>query len=594
MVLGYSPFGILFPLFTISFVLTPYWYTGGSIAYQGWVCALLIASGYLWAMISGGRAPFRSVPFVLFRRSVVWIVGLALLLYGRFLVAEIPWRGDEEYHIDIINEFSRRISSSSFLGIFLLGIIFEWVEWRGNRKRWILFFAALAFGIVQAVVGFCEPLPRADIARYLALSRYLMAIPVAALQPFSATFHEWTFRIVPFFSFALPIAAMACQMKTICGRILYALFLLTIPIASFYAALAYIEPLCFALLVVVLFDIDALLELPRADVRRRFSWLALLSLGFMKETVAPILASFLIVRIVVQLRKHSVPRRRIMMEELLNAFSLLFPLILYLYFRNHVGSIRTFSPKWSQLAPFGEWGKVFARSYVEQFGAMCTFAWAGFFLLAKQKKSGSLLFIVLGTLSVTLMVVLDEQGHIGYSRFNLIPFAFVFYLGNVAVDEIRKLHPKWLMGILIAGIAMHLWLSPLHPDGSRKSYWGIYVHDVGEHSYPYREALEWVNQHPPRQKLLSTGLDYNYPVYHYLSPDIDWRQFLMDREGVDESRLKFALEIADRKSFDLVLFHPLQERTSLRTSIHGFQGEKTFCNVEHCLWLYRKDKSIMD
>jgi hypothetical protein len=180
---------------------------------------------------------------------------------------------------------------------------------------------------------------------------------------------------------------------------------------------------------------------------------------------------------------------------------------------------------------------------------------------AGRRRRPAFLLAALGT--DALFHFLDFRAYIGLSRYNLLLLPPLLALAWEAVnafgDRFRPATGAGLAAILIVDLV----LSPYHADGSRKAGWGVYGTDVGEHDYPYREALERLAAEYGNGRTLLAGAYYPYRTGFYLGkPDWPEQTLLpesaaLDPPAAEAARMDSLLEASYRAGYAAVLYHVL-------------------------------------
>jgi hypothetical protein len=288
---------------------------------------------------------------------------------------------------------------------------------------------------------------------------------------------------------------------------------------------------------------------------------------------------------------HFIPRLRsggfwkVFSQEAIVSFCIGFPLFLYLIYRLKYSNSRSYHPDISGLLEL-RFFVLELGSWWDSFGLLLPLATVGALVLVVRRKWTSLLFPSLAFLLVFAFHFLDGGFYIGYSRFNLFLLPPLLALAWEALRFGASRLPAYTLGTLALIVGSSLVLSPIHFDGSRQPHWGVYALDVGEHSYPYRQALAYLKQNHAGKKTRLTGLYFTYSVDFYLAPK-EMPEITLVEKPADESALMDSLLAASElDKFDVVLYHVLGDTIPAPNNLHGYGMEKIFRNQAHVLVLF--------
>lgn len=596
-------FTLLLFVFAGAYVLAPYWMIAAETARRGLFVTGLLAAGALWAYSASGSLELRVK-----RRAWIGLLVLfcvLLLLNYRALRIDIPWRGDEDYHIQVTLHFfeslRRIVARAAWLWALAAGAsaIALAVAWRRSRPG----FIALAVGLLVLVVAVLAAngsyLPSNILLRYPAAGYWLAAAPLYTSWPFVepySLFSEATFRVVPFL--AVVGLAWMCQQqlahKGLEIGILFGVAVGTMPLVYYHASILYLEPPALVLMTYAAFRSETLLVAEPGVVRKSAAWYALIVVGFLKETTAPFLAAFVVARALI--RFVPLTRARLhwsyIADEARLAVCVLFPLFVYILFRKYFGDPRGYTPHLQNLIEAGGYAK-YGQSFLEQFGPFLVLFLVGVAVLVRRRRHAVAGFLVLSFAAVCLFHLLDSVGFAGLSRFNLFLLPAVLVAAAVLVGELAQARRALTALLLVLVIAFNLVLSPLNLDGSKKPLWGNYGIDTAEHYYPYRTALRWLRDNHPADEIRFAGLSYYYWFAYYFMR-LHWQadHDVVQGDNVEGDAQTLAVENALRDAArdgrHLVLYHVRGDTVPEPAEMHGFDVEKVFRNQAHILVLYAR------
>lgn len=605
-------FALLFLVFDLQFLLTPLWLRPRHHWIRPVLALALFVLGLLWAWWSSARLelPRRSHPWRWAFLSLV-IIGV---LNARALVSDVPWRGDEGGHIDIVVGLAGVFTSNwpIFALAALATLATGWWPRRTPAARPMLPGLALCCASFILTVTWLAFTPRAydfqamfssfQITRYPWLVDWLATVPVLLVRPFAQQSPEILFRLVPFASTVLLalVCARALPNAPWPLRVLGLIAVGSIPIIFYYTSILYLEMPAILLMTVVCLHARPLLRAAPAELLRSPAWPALLLIGFIKETMAPFLFSFVACRIFFALvsARSRAERWPALVGEFRVAFCVLFPLFAYLFFRIHLSEgSRPYHPTFDNLLD-SHTSPIMATAFASQFGAWMLLFAAGFVTLLWRRRWVEPLFFTMYLVAYALFQLLERDGgsYLGYSRF-MLPFAPVILAGSVVAlgALLASRSAAWIAGALLLGCTVvNFRLSPVHLDGSKLAGWGQYRLDTTEYYYPYRDALYYLQQHHPHQQILITGLYYPYDYLFYTAESglvpgeagLIVVQPCLENDARSPNSLAQSLRWARVRGFTRCLFHVMNPRLPLPADQSGFVLEKVFSNSSNELLLF--------
>ncbi len=583
-------FSLLFVVFVVAYILSPYWKLVDSLAGQIIFLLSLGSLGFFWAFLSSGSFEF------LWRfdnQEIVRYVGLAVILFVlnyKALGTGLPWRGDEDYHVD------RTIRLGTAMGVKVLLLVIPLVALylvEGLRNsKWSILSSAF-FAIMIGIIAFSTEISEGALTRYPFVSYWVALIPPSISVIVTGNYNEATFRFIPFFS-TLFILWFVFRNMSGYGRtvaVLFALAVATLPILFYYTSIFYLEMPAVFFLTIVCFGIGSMAGKHSKEIKQQGAWYALILTGFVKETAVAIMVVFVLWYLANRFfYSHSKLGRR---WELLDSgrviFGILLPIGLYLAFRSLFGTSRSFAPHLNNLLDLEVYA-ILMRSYLEQFGAFIILMLLGWLVMLITAQYWSLLFLTSAFVADVLFHLLDSDIYVGHSRFNI--FLVPIILASVAV-LIRRvaLRSRVLAAVsLIVTIVISLLLSPINRDGTKEPNWGDYRVNTSEHYYPYREAITWVLQHHPTECVIYVVGNYRYNFNYYYSrvPEDSCYEMILrkDRNEGDNAAIERILSKLAVKSGQPVVFQVLDSNIDLEATSAGYKMERVFANEAHRLILF--------
>gem|GEM_PF-5791788 len=565
----------LFMCFHLAYILTPYWKFAPTLRLSLFFLIFSVLSGSLWAYWCSDGVIIR-LSRTGAMQAVVCIIVLFLLNF-RALISEFEWSGDEEYHILgsmlLANRLKRFIIALAFL-YCIAWIVFN----RISHKNLSAFFAISTLVVVIPSLWFdISDLRRDWMIRYPVLGRYAFAVPVVVVCRFFRQTPEFFFRVIPLLSTAVLGFCTARSLRDThpIGRLLLAFCIATVPLVYYYSSILYLEMPAVALLTIAWLDAPALLSLPLSNVRTRGTWYALLLVGFIKETTVAVIAAFIMCRYIVRFfyGRQKVTARTLK-EEIFFGAALIFPLVVYLWYRHFYGNPRPLMMQWENFVNPDSY-RTLCASYPAQFGLMGMTGLAGIGAMIAKKKYGYAALCCTAWLADASLHLLDDRQYLGYGRFNLFMVPMACAATIFLFNSMNRMLRYVAIGVWAALIPQQMRLSGVHADGSRR------------HTYPYRAAMRWIGENNTCQRLRFTGMDYRYDLIWYYTPaEVHVDASLTDMTLDERTAIETALCDAARAGFSCVLYQ-LRHRSlpdSLR--LNGFRVNKIFSNAENSLVLF--------
>ena len=203
---------------------------------------------------------------------------------------------------------------------------------------------------------------------------------------------------------------------------------------------------------------------------------------------------------------------------------------------------------------------------------------AGFFL--------SLVFLY------PLFYAVDVLSYTGYSRFNLFVLPQILAGSSILIKQIINYRKILAIATACVILAINLWTSPVFIDGTKKPLWGNYLTDTSEHYYPYREALVWLQNNYENERIMFTGMYYDY-IFEFYFAQLNWhptsRLLLTNNGDNDAVSLSSGLAEAENAKINIVLFQVLgNEIPKVKDIGHYFYEERIFRNDAHTLVIYHR------
>jgi hypothetical protein len=591
---------ILAAIYSLGFIITPYWIRTKTTPEMVFILALTIAIGGIWIVFAAKELVIQVKPMH-WGYFLILLAGV-IVLNIKPLTVDIPWRGDEDIHIArtlALATTPANIVAVVFGIAFLLTAALAWKKSKWAVLPGILFLAGgIAYYIAKNPLA---GITTSILLRYPFINYWFYAIiPMAAMALKTNPYQEIFFRMVPFLSTFLLVWTFQSSLsgsKTYLN-ILWALAVASLPLVYYYSSILYIEMPAVVLMLVVCLNIRSLLRDDYQMIRQNPAWYALILIGFIKETTLPFLICFIGWRLIVQVAQGRISPGKIRLslrnlwEEVCIALAVLLPIAFFLFLRGTLSQqSREFSFNLTNLGKPVVYSTII-QSFYQQFGILLEILFVGscIFLLFEKEYSQTGFYLSLVFLYPVFFAV-DTLIYTGYSRFNL--FVLPAVLAGVAIFLRELIKYKKIIGTIsaCAVLVLNVWASPVNIDGSKKPLWGNYLTDTSEHYYPYRAALEWLKSNNGQNPILFAGMYYRYNFDFYFGQlswiHIYYPQLIATYGSSNSVNLSQAVIEADADHINTILFQVLgNNKTTVIPDVRSFHEEKIFINDAHVLVVY--------
>ncbi len=565
----------LLSVFGFAFLVAPYWMLPALPLSPVVAAALIAAVGMWWAYLASGEVvvePIRLPPLV-----ATAITGVLLAIAWPALTADIPWRGDEGYHIDVV------LNACQHVAWFVVAILAcSVVRFADTASRRAVAIVIVAFTMTFALTGRLYDDQFDPMTRYPFFSRWVQATPMQALVWSYRWLHDETaLRVIPLLSW-VGLAWAVCE-SSVAGRpvsvapFLFAVAVATTPIVIASGTLLYLEPPAVLLATLVAFDATELLTSDPRAMRSRVSWLALLMLGFIKETTLPFLAAFVACRLAVRLRLQR--SWRTLASEALVALVVLVPLAMYLVLVRYGSGLQRGHA--IAIGNLGSWHlyPALVASWLEQMGVVFVLFLAGSISHLRRAEWAPVAFWWTTAVFVSVFHITDRAEFVGLSRFNLFIVPGAIAAATMFARRVVFPSRALTVTVLAAALAVNIAFRPFHLDGSRVRGWGAPPMAPVEETYPYSTTIEYVARTHPTATVLFTGMTFDYPFEFYLKR-VGWRSPYVRRglNPLDPHRAETLQRIVRLATVDervtVIILHPLAGEPLAR--FDGYELERVF------------------
>lgn len=600
-----AAFAVCLLIFNLAYIAAPYWLPPPFAWQRIGLLAGSVVVALIWAWAASDAITLKLRP-----AGLGWLVAAlatvaALNVFS--MTREVAWMGDEDHHLLTTVGLVKLVRAWPGSFAVMAGLLVAFVVGAG-RLRTIAFVGAafVVLVLVEAMGAYRINAVPANLTRYPYLLYWFMAAPVLATQtltnvlpPFSRGWEEAVYRVVPVVSVALLalVVGMRVERDRPLARWLLMLAVATIPVVFYYSAIVYLELPAVLLMTIVCLDADALLSDPAADIRARPSWLALVLIGFVKETTTPFLFIFMACRFVCRFRRSTASDRftDTIGDEIQTAIAILLPLVVWLGYRQLYPGPRAIPFQWRHLVDMRLIG-VFLGAWLRQFGPLLVLAIGGILFLWRQRRFPALVFALLVFGADAAIHIIDLPAFAGHARFSLFLLPPLVLLAEPAVAAIGR-RPAVLAPLLLTGVsAINLRLSPVKLDGSIVPFWADRVAAAGEHSYPFREAVAWLRENARGRRVVVGDFPHAYHFDLYEPPGMH-----IDQSGAsdpipivsdpqrDAFDLDATLAFAAENGYEVVIHRVNGSVEPAIRDLHGFTATMLFQNRAHALVLFERD-----
>jgi hypothetical protein len=489
---------------------------------------------------------------------------LGFLIYFinyRPLNADIPWRGDESFHILLTMDLFSQIKNGS-------GFLIEDLLRYPYVQKWLSLL-------------FASPNLYTDI-------KLLRIIPFVSVL-FIAIYLFYKFEE---------------KLKKPILSLLFALSMVTAPLVYFYTSLLYLEMPIVFLMIVCIFDIKSILNLPYKEMLHRPQWYCLLLISFLKETAIIFLILIALLRFIYQIKINikSSQLGKIIFSEIILYFLLLSPMMIYLFFRNHFSILNPYASQIDNILDINYY-LIIIKSLFSQLGILFVTGISGCFYLYAKKQQDILIILSMMFVGIIFFFMINSP-YIGYSRWNLFILPIIIYSSFIFITSLNKI---FRIVVLVFLLASNVFLSPFLVDGTRLPNWGAPQADIAEYCYPYGRAVKFLSDNKSTKYLLLfgqyfpyNGLEFYLNKYNFHPEIIRYDLDRSTRFDADTERLllkNFFINTLPQKEskkeilqIDTIIYHSVNNINLSTNEIYGnnFKISAKISNPFHSLYVFQK------
>jgi hypothetical protein len=363
-----------------------------------------------------------------------------------------------------------------------------------------------------------------------------------------------------------------------------------IPSVIFHSTTLYLDIPPIVLLMISMYYLKELLTRDFQSVKAHPAWLALITVGFFKETLCAIIFAILCLRIIVRgwmLLKKKQFNIKTIMSELGVIFCITLPLFLYLICRTQFAeNRRVYRIYFSNLFQIQLW-KLAGLSLLDQYAPILALAVTGTAIGLYKKRYLWISAIWFVFVSHFLFHFLGKSFLVGYARFQLFLLGPLAALAIYALIMLAKRN-QWLCACAVIMVfAVNLWMCPVDiVSGCKEPGWGARSRPYyADRYYPYREAIQWLKEYYPETPILiacthinNMGFRWTCQKYQY-QPKIEFLRInknLNSEPRICRYNLAKTLKTASEKNVPLVMFLKTDDNTIISDSEKSFYGYTAF------------------
>lgn len=515
--------------FAAAFLLHPLWllwarHTGAPALLTA---SALAALGAAWLACCRGTAPPMRVGRLLPPppQAAVWTL-LLLVFYRASWHSDLAYGGDEVYHFTTA-QFARLLLREALIWPAIALALAAYLLNSGRRAWWGLALLALTVPFLVPPELLDDPDLAARVVRYPAAQAWASGT-VGMLC--AENWHASAFVSGPV-ARMLPMAALLLLGLGPRRSWPAMAAVATVPNLLYHGGILYLEiPLVVLACVVIADGRHVLADDPDA-LRARWSWPALVLLGFTKETALPLLLATVGLRLLW--------RRRLRGEPAVIA-AVLGPALLYLALRAPFGG-REYVPQPAHWIDPALW-LASLKGLGVQAGATVAAAVVGAVALARRRRWADLALAASVAAAAQAFLLADRHVEtIGTARFQLLLLPPILVLGWRGM--------RGRAGALLAAaiVAANLWMSPVElTTGRRADFSG-----VGERWYPYRACFEEIRRLEPKARILLGNMPFDYGAA-IVAAQMRWEGVTIAQDS--RPNPADALRHAGQKGFDFVVW----------------------------------------
>jgi hypothetical protein len=563
-----------------SYIALPYLMIGSGSGFQIPETLVFCTFGFLWILAIGKHQRNYTISI-----TFHWFLLLGLVLFFSLTCASmnhsILWRGDEHYHATSIKFLSEIISNQReqkwLVSLFALSGI--WMSAVSSKSSWLWRAMVLILATLIGSSLINESGLENYLVRYPSLVKWIFLGPFLMEQAIHPEFSEWSLRVIPWTITGAAFVFIFHKYRTSQPGItaIVSLLCLSTPTFLYYSSVLYPEPLTVFLLLIGATSLNDL-DKPFEELIVSPLWFSMVFIGFIKETVLPLILAFVCLRYLTVFLKERSLRSLIRFEHFRMGIAVLFPLFFYVFLRKLHGDPRSYSPNWEHLIDW-ELHFMWIRDAFSQFGGTFIAAIVGLGLMVKKRWKEALLGVACAG-SIIVFFHMDYRVNVGYSRFNYLILPFLLVWSAYAIKVLFNHKPYLGIAFGTALIITNALSYPFHFDGSRRSDWSLNLMDLYEQSYPFKEAFDMIRTESSHASLdliysgygycpdlyLGKGPDYGLKYREFLSiedfaamgnPKSNRKQFILSQEKLPADFARDDYQIIQNAAHKLYLYHPL-------------------------------------
>ncbi|MCG8528095.1 MAG: hypothetical protein MI748_17060 [Opitutales bacterium] len=460
--------------------------------------------------------------------SLVILISFSFLITFRRLFLPIAIRGDESYHFQTIAHYLDVLRETPFALFILMTTALVTLL---NIFR-VIRFGTIGILVFLSLITYAGFQLSQDghllsyLKRYPSLFKVIVGLPVTIIGFGTKENFEWTYRLFPYFSFLLIpcYLLIKSKFKSQWLALLLAISAATVPSLVVYSGMVYHELPVVFLLTVIIFNIDKLGKCSVVNLKTNSFWYALATMGFIKETLLPVIPAILLARALLIFCSTRSVKSLFTKDNVVFAFVIVIPLAYYVLLRKLSGDPRGYSPNWEN---FSNWYlyQFLIKTFWEQFGVLVLGSLIGIVSMLAQKRFLHLISVLIIGSSSIAFFFLDFAANVGYSRFNLYLIPTLLFLTYEGVKQIEKIEfyrlGKYLSYLtVVALITGNLFFYPLTTEGVKKPKVFSNTQDTREQSFPLKKGFDYIRELDEKSTFSIILHTYDYFWQFYLDAEL--------------------------------------------------------------------------
>jgi len=350
-------------------------------------------------------------------------------------------------------------------------------------------------------------------------------------------------------------------------------------------------------LVIALYFIEPILIEDFKSARVSPGWYPLMAVGFIKETLLPIIIGIIVLRLMIRTwiickaKSLNVP---IIFDEMAAAFCIIVPVGMYLLLLFAFGKAREYAFSYANLTNLDLY-IVAAKALWKQFGIMLPLAFGGLAVSAVRGR-----FILVFSMAALFLIhfffhFLDSADLMGLARFNLFFFPILAVPAIIFLGWLGGKSRLTLIAIVVLYLITNAALSPVAITGEKNPAWSSPLNKATtDYYFPLEDVVKWLQANRPKIPIGIGGAYGDSNILWYFDkmgyhPPIVQSTVSPDTPYVEG--LKNTVALMHRANIPLLVWHKMQGcpiLTDAESVILDYKAVKVFSNRYLAIILYER------